>query len=613
MAEPMAPHRTTSTLPSQTTQGSEMAPERQGTGTVAHGPPATGSTMQAIVQDAYGSADVLRLASISPPEIAASEVLLRVHAAGLDRGAWHLMTGRPYLLRLVFGIGKPKNPVRGREVAGTVVAVGPAVTRYSAGDEVYGIGRGTFAEYAAAAEDKLARKPANVTFEQAAVAPVSGLTALQALTDVGRVKHGDKVLVIGASGGVGSHAVQLAKGLGAEVTGVCSTAKLDLVRSLGADHVIDYTTGDFADAAQRYDLILDIAGNRAPSRLRRALTPTGTAVMVGGEEGGSLTGGMGRQLRARALSLVVRQRLTAVMCRERSADLDRLTEFIEAGTLTPSIDRTYSLDQVPQAMRHLAAGKARGKVAITMPDGQSLITAFWNTVAPNYETPDNVAPVGTPGYAAWVEALRSVLPASPARVLDVGTGTGFVASICAELGHQVTAIDLSEGMLEASPARDCGLAITFAVGDAVDPPFPPRSFDVVVSRSVLWTLRQPELAFRNWYELLAPGGRMVAIYGLSAAARSEPPSDADAEDSGQQPTLFERHYTPQTRQELTAMHLADHELLITAAAAAGFRDVTVIPLEMVRGWETSPGSDLPYALSATRPHGSPPRPRPGPA
>jgi len=237
---------------------------------------------------------------------------------------------------------------------------------------------------------------------------------------------------------------------------------------------------------------------------------------------------------------------------------------------------------------------------VDIPEGQRRITAFWNTVAPNYESPGNVAPVGTADYAKWVEALRSVLPTSPARVLDVGTGTGFVARIAAVLGHRVTAIDLSEGMLDASSARDCGLAITFAVGDAVDPPFPAGSFDVVVSRSVLWTLRQPELAFRNWYKLLSPGGRMVAIYGLSAAARSEPPPDAGAEDSGQEPTLFERHYTPETREELTAMYLTGHEPLVTAADAAGFRDVAVIPLEMVRGWETSPGSDLPYALSATR-------------
>lgn len=235
-----------------------------------------------------------------------------------------------------------------------------------------------------------------------------------------------------------------------------------------------------------------------------------------------------------------------------------------------------------------------------MNESQRRITAFWNTVAPYYETPDNVAAVGTADYAKWVEALRSVLPASPARVLDVGTGTGFVARIAAELGHQVTAIDLSDGMLDASSARDRGPAITFAVGDAVDPPFPPGSFDVVISRSVLWTLRQPELAFRNWYKLLAPGGRMVAIYGLSAAAGSQPPPDAHAEASGQEPTLFERHYTPETRKDLTAMYLTGHESLVTAVGAAGFHHVEVIPLEMVRGWETSPGSDLPYALSATR-------------
>jgi SAM-dependent methyltransferase len=237
---------------------------------------------------------------------------------------------------------------------------------------------------------------------------------------------------------------------------------------------------------------------------------------------------------------------------------------------------------------------------VDMPEGQRRITAFWNTVAPVYESPDNVAPVGTADYAKWVEALRFVLPTSQARVLDVGTGTGFVARIAAELGHQVTAIDLSEGMLDASPARDCGLAITFAVGDAVDPPFPAGSFDVVVSRSVLWTLRQPQLAFRNWHKLLTPGGRMVAIYGLPAAAGSQPPPGADAKDSGHEPTLFERHYTPETQQELTAMYLAGHEPLVAAAGAAGFHHVEVIPLEMVRGWETSPGSDLPHALSATR-------------
>ena len=332
----------------------------------ANSPATAESTMRAIVQDRYGSADVLRLARIARPEVADNEVLLRAHAAGLDRGAWHLMTGRPYLVRLAVGVRRPRNPVLGLDVAGTVVAVGSAVTRFSAGDEVFGFGKGSFAEYAVAREDKLARKPVNASFEQAAVVPVSAATALQALGDVGRVEPGQTVLIIGASGGVGTYAVQLAKAFGAEVTGVSSTAKLDLVRSLGADHVIDYTRDDFANGTHRYDLILDIAGNPALSRLRRALTPTGTAVIVGGEEGGSWTGGIDRQLRALALSPFVRQRLTMFIAKQRSSDLERLTDLIEAGKVTPSVDRTYSLDRVPEAMRYLEAGKARGKVAITI-------------------------------------------------------------------------------------------------------------------------------------------------------------------------------------------------------------------------------------------------------
>jgi NADPH:quinone reductase-like Zn-dependent oxidoreductase len=328
---------------------------------------ADSSTMQAIVQETYGSADALRLARIARPAISDTEVLIRVHAAGLDRGTWHLMTGRPYLLRLALGLRGPRSPVPGRDVAGTVVAVGSAVTRFAAGDEVFGVSRGgSFAEYAVARENKLVRKPANATFEQAAVVPVSAITALRALTDVGRVQRGQKVLVIGASGGVGSYAVQLAKAFGAKVTGVCSTTKMDLVRSLGADHVIDYTREDFADGERRYDLILDIAGNPTVARLRRVLAPTGTVVIVGGEEGENVTGGMGRQLRARALSPFVRQRLTSFISMERLSDLERLTELIEAGKVTPSIDRTYPLDQVPEAMRHLEAGKVRGKVAITV-------------------------------------------------------------------------------------------------------------------------------------------------------------------------------------------------------------------------------------------------------
>lgn len=291
---------------------------------------------------------------------------MRVHAAGLDRGAWHLMTGRPFAMRLATGLRTPENPVPGREVAGTIAQVGAAVTGLSAGDEVFGIAHGSFAEFSVARADKLVRKPANVTFEQASVVPVSALTALQALRDAGRVESGQHVLIIGASGGVGSFAVQLATTFGARVTGVCGTAMLDLVRSLGADHVIDYTSSDWSDGGQRYDLILDIAGNPSPTRLRRALTPTGTAVIVGGEGGGHLTGGMDRQLRAFALSMVVRQRLTGFLCDENSTDLNRLAELIAAGQVTPSIGRTYRFAQVPEAVRHLEAGETRGKIAITI-------------------------------------------------------------------------------------------------------------------------------------------------------------------------------------------------------------------------------------------------------
>lgn len=328
---------------------------------------AAASTMRAIVQDRYGSTDVFVLAQVARPEIADNEVLVHVEAAGLDRGTWHMMAGRPYLLRLLgFGFRRPKNRVPGLDVAGTVVAVGSSVTRFSPGDEVFGISRGSFAEYAAVLEDKLARKPANLTFEQAAVVPISAGTALQALTEAGGVEQGQQVLIIGASGGVGSYAVQLAKAFGAEVTGVCSTAKLDLVRSLGADHVVDYTRQDFAGGTSRYDLVLDIGGNSSLSRLRSALTPTGTLVIVGGEEGGKWTGGFGRSLRAPLLSPFVRQRLTMLASKERAGDLERLSPLIEAGKVVPSIDRTYPLDRVAEAMRHLEAGDVRGKVAITV-------------------------------------------------------------------------------------------------------------------------------------------------------------------------------------------------------------------------------------------------------
>src|SRR4051794_9647622 len=328
---------------------------------------ATGmTTMQAITQDTYGSADVLHLADIARPVAAGGDVLLRVHAAGLDRGAWHMMTGTPYLGRLAFGVRTPRRKVLGIEVAGTVHAVGPAVTRFEVGEEVYGFARGSFAEYAVAHEGRLASKPGNLTFEQAAVVPVSGATALQALTDAGRLQQGQRVLVIGASGGVGSYAVQIAKALGAEVTGVASTGKVDLVRSLGADHVLDYTREDFADGSRRYGLILDIAGNPSLSQLRRALEPTGTAVITGGEEGGSFSGGMNRQLRALVLSPFLRQRLTTFLAKQRSSDLERLTELIERGRVVPSLERPYPLAEAADAVRPLAAGHARGKVAISI-------------------------------------------------------------------------------------------------------------------------------------------------------------------------------------------------------------------------------------------------------
>jgi NADPH:quinone reductase-like Zn-dependent oxidoreductase len=322
--------------------------------------------MRAIVQDRYGSAHMLRLARIERPEPAAGQVLLRVHAAGLDRGTWHLMTGRPYLLRLVCGLRGPKQRVPGRDVAGTVMALGSGVTGFAVGDQVYGISEGAFAEYAVARADKLARKPANVTFVQAAAVPVSALIALRALRDVGRVRAGQRVLVTGASGGVGSYAVQLATAFGAEVTGVASTTKLELVRSLGAAHVLDYTRQDFAGDAPGYDLIIDIAGNPTLSRLRSALTPTGTAVILGGEEGGDFSGGMNRQLRALALSPFIGQRLAMAIADERGSDLVALAELIEAGSVTPSVDRTYPLEDAPAAMRHLEAGAVRGKTVITL-------------------------------------------------------------------------------------------------------------------------------------------------------------------------------------------------------------------------------------------------------
>src|ERR671920_631711 len=265
--------------------------------------------MKAIVRDTYGSLDVLELSDIDKPEIGDDEVLVRVHAAGVGRDVWHVMTGLPYPIRLAgYGLRAPKNPVIGSDVAGVVEAVGKNVTRFQPADEMFGIGKGSYAEYARASEKKLAPKPENLTFEQAAVVAIMSSTALQALRDHGKVEPGQEVLIIGASGGVGTYAVQIAKAFGAQVTGVCSTAKAEMVRSIGADHVIDYKHEDFAEGNRRYDVILDIGGNSSLSRLRRALAPKGTLVITGGEGGGRWLGGTDRQLRALALSPLVSQK-----------------------------------------------------------------------------------------------------------------------------------------------------------------------------------------------------------------------------------------------------------------------------------------------------------------
>jgi NADPH:quinone reductase-like Zn-dependent oxidoreductase len=323
--------------------------------------------VKAIVQDTYGSADVLELRDVDTPVIGDDDVLVQVRAAGVDQGVWHVMAGLPYPIRLAgYGLRAPKTPVPGMDVAGVVEAVGGDVTRFQPGDEVFGIAKGAYAEYARAPESKLAPKPANLTFEQAAVVAVSGLPALQGLRDHGKLRSGQTVLIIGASGGVGTYAVQLAKAFGAQVTGVCSTTKMDMVRSIGADHVIDYTRDDFAEGEQRYDVILDIGGNSSLSRLRRALAPKGTLVIAGGETDGRWLGGTDRQLRALLLSRFVAQKLGTFVSKENHEDMIVLKELIEAGKVMPVVDRTYPLNEVPEAIRYMREGRARGKVVITV-------------------------------------------------------------------------------------------------------------------------------------------------------------------------------------------------------------------------------------------------------
>jgi NADPH:quinone reductase-like Zn-dependent oxidoreductase len=310
--------------------------------------------MSAAVHDRYGDADVIRVDRLPVPAIADDEVLVRVEAAGVDRGTWHLLTGRPYLARLAIGVRRPRETVLGRDVAGTVVATGPAVQRFAVGDSVFGVASGSFAEYARAKERKLVGTPDELSPVEAAVLGISGMTALQAI-DSADVRAGSTLLVIGASGGVGSYAVQIARGLGARVTGVSRAAKADFVRSLGAERVIAYDRAADGDPGGPYDAIIDTGGDTSLSRLRSMLTPRGTLVIVGGEGGDAVSG---------ILSPFVRQRLTFIVNRERQADLERLRDLVEDGTVKPALDTVYPLDQAAEAVRHLVAGHTQGKLAV---------------------------------------------------------------------------------------------------------------------------------------------------------------------------------------------------------------------------------------------------------
>lgn len=323
--------------------------------------------MKAIVQDSYGPPEVLQFADIENPTVKANEVLVRVHAAGVDPGVWHLMAGLPYLVRLMgYGVRTPKVRIRGRDVAGRVEAVGAEVTGFRQGDEVFGICEGSFAEYACVRTDRLLIKPERLTFEQAAAVPISALTALHALRAGGPVRPDQRVLVIGAAGGVGTFTVQLAKSFGAHVTGVCSTTKTELVRSIGADEVIDYTKEELGARSDRYDVVIDTAGNRPLRQLRQVMTRRAVLVIVGSETGGRWLGGIDRLLRALLLSPFVSQKLRGVISGEGAADLQAVRQLVEDGRITPIIDRTYPLDQAAQAIHHVQQGRARGKVVLTV-------------------------------------------------------------------------------------------------------------------------------------------------------------------------------------------------------------------------------------------------------
>ena len=319
--------------------------------------------MRAVVQDRYGDSSELRVDDVPAPTAGPGEVLVRVGAAGVDRGTWHAMTGRPLAARLALGLRAPKDRVPGRDVAGTVTALGQGVTSHSIGDAVYGTARGSFAELAVVPVARLARRPGNLTVEEAAAVPVSAITALQAVR-AARVGQGDRVLVIGASGGVGSYAVQLAVDLGAQVTGVCGPAKADLVRSLGAERVVDHTTTPLDTLTERFDVVLDIAGHRPVRLLRRLLTERGCLVVVGSENSGRWLGGLQRSIGAALLSPFVRQRLVMLVASEDGADLAALTEVIERGGVRPALERTFTLDEAAAAVDHVSGGHARGKVVV---------------------------------------------------------------------------------------------------------------------------------------------------------------------------------------------------------------------------------------------------------
>jgi NADPH:quinone reductase-like Zn-dependent oxidoreductase len=319
--------------------------------------------MIAIVQETYGSADVLQLNEIDKPPVGDGAALVRVHATSVNPADWHAISGTPLVARFAFGVRKPKNRVPGTDLAGVVEAVGKDVTKLRLGDEVFGWSIGAFAEYACTPEDHLVPKPANLTFEQAAAFPIAATTALQGLRDWGQLRAGQKVLVIGASGGVGTFAVQIAKALGAEVTGVCSTRNVEMVRSLGADQVIDYTQQDPLLGGKRYDLIFQLAGTASPSRCRRALTPKGTLLLSSGD--GRFTG-MGRMAAAAVSGPFVSQALVMRVAKLNQADLLALTELIEAGKVAPVIDRTFAFGETPAAVRYCEEGHTRGKVVITV-------------------------------------------------------------------------------------------------------------------------------------------------------------------------------------------------------------------------------------------------------